>query len=652
MGTPFNIPVNGHRDVPVQYIEVSSYSGARFGKMFITSNAPNEPFATINLGAGFQQKMEGLDELQAQFMVDSFGFKTIIGRIPAGSYFPAGEEVMSKYWSRADGSEPIYIRQLAAFHGCCSAEDTVRTRQQTTNTILAEFKHDKQDGQSYLPLKSGVNHVGEMTLNPPTSTKFYFEVSGFQSCNPDNSATCSSENRHGLRIWPARDPQGKFIPNAYLFSMDFVGNPSVNFDYNDNVYLVTNIVPDRHAMPDLVTKLNANTPAVTTGGTAVFRFDVRNIRPFAANSVDFTITLPANATYVSHTNAQCSRNNLQINCNFGSNFVNNDQTVFVTVQATGGSSLTISNTLTTSSSEIGGISNNNASMSIPVLSAPQAHNDLYAAQPDAPLTVASFGGVLTNDLYVTSLTSSLYSGPRNGTVSLNADGSFVYTPSAGFNGEDSFTYLVSGTDASADLGTVNITVGSGGPVNLLADGSFEAKQNGIDTDWKIRNASKDKSKCSKPTKSAVAYDGECAFAFSGGAGENSKISQTIRSDALIAGQTLALTGMFKAEALPEGAAQVRVKVVYADGTKDKQTFDLNGGSYDYTAFAENIAITGAVKKVKFNIVFSGDSGSLWADLLTASVGGAGSISTGDAGFGTSDTLDLPEAVPGFGSNQP
>ena len=648
---PFNIPVNGHQDVTVQYIETSTYSGARFGKMFITSNAPNEPFAVINLGAGFQQKKEGQDELQAQLIVDSFGFKSVIGRIPAGSYFPAGEEIMNKYWSRADGSKPIYVRELAAFHGCCGQADTLRIKEKAgpNHTLLASVQHAGIDGQSYLPRKNNSGGLpAEIQLSPSTSNKFYLEVNtDFESCEPNDSAACSSANLHGLRIWPARDPQGKFIPNAYIFSMDFVGNSSVNYDYNDNVYLITNIKPEIQDQPDLVTMVNSNTPATVIGGVATFRFDVRNIKPFVANNVNFTINLPANATFVSQSNPNCNHVGQQITCNFGSNFLNNDQTIFVALQAASGVSMTVNTALTTSTTEIR-TNNNNVSMTLPILSAPQAQNDAYAAQPDAALTVDSFSGVLTNDLYVTALTSAVYGAPRNGTVTLNADGSFLYTPNAGFNGQDSFTYVVSGTDGTADLGTVNVTVGSAA-LNLLADGNFEAKQDGIDSGWKVQNGSKDKFKCSKPNKSAVAYEGECAFSFSGGAGESSKLSQNIKSDALVAGQTLALSGMFKAEALPEGAAQVRVKVVYADGTKDKQSFDLAGGSYDYTAFAQDIAINGTVKKVKLSITFNGETGSLWADFFSATVG---ELRTGEAGFGTTDTLGLPDAAPGFSSNQP
>ena len=44
-----------------------------------------------------------------------------------------------------------------------------------------------------------------------------------------------------------------------------------------------------------------------------------------------------------------------------------------------------------------------------------------------------------------SLTAALVTGPAHGTLTLNADGSFTYTPAANYNGTDSFTYTAPAT---------------------------------------------------------------------------------------------------------------------------------------------------------------------------------------------------------------
>ena len=48
--------------------------------------------------------------------------------------------------------------------------------------------------------------------------------------------------------------------------------------------------------------------------------------------------------------------------------------------------------------------------------------------------------------------------PSSGSVALNSDGSFVYTPNPEFNGSDSFTYTVSDGRRGTDTATVTVTV--------------------------------------------------------------------------------------------------------------------------------------------------------------------------------------------------
>ena len=68
-----------------------------------------------------------------------------------------------------------------------------------------------------------------------------------------------------------------------------------------------------------------------------------------------------------------------------------------------------------------------------------AGNDLYTLVEDTQLDVVA-PGVLGNDPGLTG--PSVVSQPTHGNVSLNADGSFTYTPSPDFSGADSFVYAV------------------------------------------------------------------------------------------------------------------------------------------------------------------------------------------------------------------
>jgi len=90
---------------------------------------------------------------------------------------------------------------------------------------------------------------------------------------------------------------------------------------------------------------------------------------------------------------------------------------------------------------------------------PVAANDSYAATEDTVLTIAA-PGVLANDSDVDGdpLTALIVVGPGHGSVTLNANGSFTYTPAANYNGPDSFTYKANDGALNSNIATVAITV--------------------------------------------------------------------------------------------------------------------------------------------------------------------------------------------------
>jgi VCBS repeat-containing protein len=97
---------------------------------------------------------------------------------------------------------------------------------------------------------------------------------------------------------------------------------------------------------------------------------------------------------------------------------------------------------------------------------PTAADDAYATLHDQPLTVPADRGVLANDTDPDGdvLTAVLEGGPAHGALTLNADGSFTYTPIAGFTGMDSFTYAASDGQALSAPATVAIDVTDTAPV--------------------------------------------------------------------------------------------------------------------------------------------------------------------------------------------
>ena len=59
-----------------------------------------------------------------------------------------------------------------------------------------------------------------------------------------------------------------------------------------------------------------------------------------------------------------------------------------------------------------------------------------------------------------SVNTTPVAGPAHGTLSLNADGTFTYTPNANFFGADSFVYEVSDGNGGTAQATVSLTINS------------------------------------------------------------------------------------------------------------------------------------------------------------------------------------------------
>ncbi|MCG9911083.1 MAG: Ig-like domain-containing protein, partial [Flavobacteriales bacterium] len=106
----------------------------------------------------------------------------------------------------------------------------------------------------------------------------------------------------------------------------------------------------------------------------------------------------------------------------------------------------------------------------PVNDPPVAVNDFYTTPEDVPVS----GNVSTNDsdLDGPGATYTLAGGPSNGSVTVNPDGTFTYTPNLNFDGTDTFTYSLcdGGTPNLCDTATVTISIlGSNNPPVANAD---------------------------------------------------------------------------------------------------------------------------------------------------------------------------------------
>ena len=99
---------------------------------------------------------------------------------------------------------------------------------------------------------------------------------------------------------------------------------------------------------------------------------------------------------------------------------------------------------------------------------PVAANDNHAMNQDTTLNVGA-PGVLGNDTDVEGPKHAVLDvDVANGTLVLNADGSFSYEPDPGFAGADSFTYHVNDGTDSSNIATVTIDIADTQPPTITA----------------------------------------------------------------------------------------------------------------------------------------------------------------------------------------
>ena len=239
---PLTLAPDESYDLRVTFTEKSGEKGVR--RATLTLQSDNAAPTTVQLAGLFMREPEGNNEVTLQQIVDAFGYTTDIGleggRLSEESSSPlAGDEVRAKLWRRVNLDKPVYIRELAAYHGCCDEENFIRLASPEGEN-LGEVFHAASYAQSVFPLASGEQGPAEMTLSPNVPFEIVVGSVG------DSYSTNTDENL-GVRLWPVKGRDEKVIPDAYIIAEDYVrdgcGQNSANCDYQDNIFLITNVAP-------------------------------------------------------------------------------------------------------------------------------------------------------------------------------------------------------------------------------------------------------------------------------------------------------------------------------------------------------------------------------------------------------------------------
>jgi sugar lactone lactonase YvrE len=226
---------------------------------------------------------------------------------------------------------------------------------------------------------------------------------------------------------------------------------------------------------------------------------------------------------------------------------------------------------------------------------PVAVDDGYATDEDTALNVEA-QGVLGNDSDMDGdpLAAVLDAGPVNGTLTLNGDGSFSYTPNANFNGTDMFSYHANDGLAGSNIATVTITVN---PVNndppVARDDSASASKNtpltinvaanDSDPDGNLAPASANTAcaTCAVPTNGSLVNNLNGTFGYTPNqdfTGSDSFVYEICDTDPLCDTASVSIT-VFPALAANFRLSLTSSGIVGSVDTRDEDILEFNGTSF-------------------------------------------------------------------------
>ena len=289
--------------------------GPHDGALTIASNGANAPTRVVELSGFWQINSGGSNEGTLEEYIPTFGYRTVIvgpGQKlqEKGRIHPVGDEVIAPFWTRMDPSQPVTVRQLGAFHNPSS--DTFswfpKGSPGQVKTVLTQLK---EDYQTLLPRRSGDMGPGLSSFTP-TSVSFGFKLASKwsdQTLNPKTESCVAMFTEancgHAVRFWPIKDRAGVPVAGQYLGTMDFAEVSSGNYDYQDNFYLISNVVPEGTAVDATAPTLTARTPApsatsVDAGGNITAAFS-EAMHPASISGTSFTVAPTAGGTPVPAT---------------------------------------------------------------------------------------------------------------------------------------------------------------------------------------------------------------------------------------------------------------------------------------------------------------------------------------------------------------
>lgn len=240
--------------------------GSFFGSLRLVTNDADSPVQELTLAGFWQAQDEGGWEPTVDEVWNVAGFGNRIGGIPTdggarGSAFDdygfyravSEEEVLSRYWTLADGVDEARVVQTVALHGAGVSAFGIHAFKDTSQDIKL-IRHAEDQNQSFLPITlegnqpEGILRREDIPDSWGGNDLFGLEVATLSSDPSLNSPGKGKppadapdlERGYYVRVFKALDSEGNEIADTYLVLQDYSGS---NLDFNDNMYVIEGIKP-------------------------------------------------------------------------------------------------------------------------------------------------------------------------------------------------------------------------------------------------------------------------------------------------------------------------------------------------------------------------------------------------------------------------